>query len=87
MLLNYRSDDNIEKGDSGELLQVYLLNKEDDDKIWKDKPFEAEVGPMRDKDAEDISKGKRWTLRLTNKVKGSNSNRSSWSLFLFHLSF
>lgn len=56
-LLNYSMDDTIESGDSDELLQIYALDQEQYEKIWKDKPFELEIGPFRDKDAEDISKG------------------------------
>lgn len=59
MLLGYRNDDVIESGESGELLQVYALDKEQYEKIWKDKSFELEIGPMKDADAKDISKGKK----------------------------
>src|SRR5699024_10295788 len=41
MLLGYNNDDVIESDDSGELLQVYILDKEQYDKIWKDKSFEV----------------------------------------------
>jgi len=64
MLLGYRNDDVIDSGDSGELLQVYILDKEQYDKIWKDKSFELEIGPMKDAEAKDISKGKKATFSL-----------------------
>lgn len=58
MLLDYSYDDVIAGGKSGELLQIYVLDKEQYDKIWKDKSFEVEVGPIRNQEAKDISKGK-----------------------------
>ncbi|MBY7142354.1 DUF5068 domain-containing protein [Virgibacillus sp. NKC19-3] len=64
MLLNYRNDDMIDSGESGELLQVYVLDQEQYEKIWKDKAFEVEVGPMKDQEAQDISKGKEATFTL-----------------------
>lgn len=64
MLLAYKNDDTIESGDDGEILQVYALDKEQYDKIWKDKSFEVEIGPMKDADAKDISKGKKATFEL-----------------------
>lgn len=66
MLLNYRNGDVIESGDSGELLQVYVLDQEQYEKIWKDKSFEVEIGPIRDQEAKDISKGKKATFTLPN---------------------
>lgn len=64
MLLAYKNDDIIESGDSGEILQIYTLDKEQYDKIWKDKSFEVEIGPMKDAEAKDISKGKKATFEL-----------------------
>lgn len=64
MLLDYRNDDVIKAGDSGELLQIFVLDKEQYDKIWQDKAFELEVGPMKDEEAKDISKGSRITFTL-----------------------
>jgi Domain of unknown function (DUF5068) len=64
MLLNYRYNDVIAPGTTGELLQIYVLEKEMYDKIWKDKSFEVEIGPMKDKEAKDLSKGKRVTFTL-----------------------
>lgn len=58
MLLNYGYNDLIAAGESGELLQIYVLDKEQYVKIWQNKPFEVEVGPIRNQDAKDISKGK-----------------------------
>ncbi|MDN4495210.1 DUF5068 domain-containing protein [Ureibacillus aquaedulcis] len=58
MLLEYGYNDLIAAGESGELLQVYVLDKEQYVKIWQNKSFEVEVGPIRNQDAEDISKGK-----------------------------
>ncbi|PFM58202.1 DUF5068 domain-containing protein [Bacillus cereus] len=57
MLLNYKYSDSIKAGTSGELLQVFILDGEQYEKIWKNKNFEIELGPMRNKDAKDISKG------------------------------
>lgn len=66
MLLDYRNDDIVKAGDSGELLQIFVLDKEQYDKIWQDKDFELEVGPMKDEEAKDISKGNRITFTLPN---------------------
>ncbi|KAB8125937.1 DUF5068 domain-containing protein [Gracilibacillus oryzae] len=64
MLLDYGYDDVIAAGESGELLQIYVLDKEQYDKIWKEKSFELELGPMKDTSAKDISKGKTATFKL-----------------------
>lgn len=64
MLLNYRYGDLIEAGESGEWLQIYVLDQEQYEKIWKEKSFEIEAGPMRDAEAKDISKGKKVTFTL-----------------------
>ncbi|RDW18505.1 DUF5068 domain-containing protein [Oceanobacillus arenosus] len=64
MLLDYSYDDLIEAGKSGELLQIYTLDKEQYDKIWKDKAFEIEIGPFKNQDAKDISKGKTANFEL-----------------------
>ncbi|MBO1626117.1 DUF5068 domain-containing protein [Bacillus arachidis] len=64
MLLNYKYNDLIKAGTSGELLQVFTLDQEQYEKIWKDKSFEIELGPMRNKDAKDISKGKQVKFTL-----------------------
>ncbi|MFD2210915.1 DUF5068 domain-containing protein [Virgibacillus halophilus] len=66
MLKMYTINDLIEANDSGELLQVYVLDKEQYDKIWKDKDFDIEIGPMRNKEAKDISKGKKASFKLPN---------------------
>lgn len=64
MLLLYKNTDIIAAGESGELLQVFLLDQEQYEKIWKEKSFEMEIGPMRDLDAQDISKGHRAEFKL-----------------------
>ncbi|WP_339228779.1 DUF5068 domain-containing protein [Oceanobacillus sp. FSL K6-2867] len=64
MLLPYSYGDAIPANESGELLQVYLLDQEQYEKIWKDKSFEMEIGPLRNMDAEDISKGARAEFKL-----------------------
>ncbi|MFA1819786.1 DUF5068 domain-containing protein [Virgibacillus oceani] len=64
MLLNYDYNSAIESGEEGELLQVYPLDKEQYDLIWQDKSFEIEIGPLRDMEAEDISKGQEATFQL-----------------------
>jgi Domain of unknown function (DUF5068) len=58
MLLDYSYDDLIDAGKSGEYLQIYTLDKEQYEKIWKDKSFEIEFGPIRSQDSTDLSKGK-----------------------------
>ncbi|MGE7694066.1 DUF5068 domain-containing protein [Lysinibacillus sp. NPDC094177] len=64
MLLNYKYNDVIKAGETGELLQVFVLDQEQYEKIWKDKAFEIELGPIRNKGAEDTSKGKKETFTL-----------------------
>ncbi|MCL1694445.1 DUF5068 domain-containing protein [Lysinibacillus sp. BPa_S21] len=64
MLLNYKYNDVIKAGETGELLQVFALDQEQYEKIWKDKSFEVELGPIRDKDVKDTSKGKKETFTL-----------------------
>ena len=64
MLLPYRYGDVVAAGDSGELLQVFLLDKEQFEKIWKDKSFEMEIGPIRNEEAQDISKGEKAEFKL-----------------------
>ncbi|MDM5152985.1 DUF5068 domain-containing protein [Bacillus sp. DX1.1] len=65
MLLNYTSNDLIKAGTSGDLLQVYTLDQEQYEKIWKDKSFEIELGPMRNKEVKDISQGKKVKFTLS----------------------
>lgn len=64
MLLNYKYNDVIKAGETGELLQVFVLDQEQYEKIWKNKAFEIELGPIRNKGAEDTSKGKKETFTL-----------------------
>ncbi|MBP3971999.1 DUF5068 domain-containing protein [Bacillus sp. WL1] len=64
MLLNYDYNASVKTGTSGELLQVYILDQEQYEKIWKDKSFEIELGPMRNKEAKDISQGKKAKFAL-----------------------
>ncbi len=64
MLLNYQYNDVIKAGETGELLQVFVLDREQYEKIWKDKAFDIELGPIRNKGAEDTSKGKKETFTL-----------------------
>lgn len=64
MLLNYDYNAAVKTGASGELLQVYILDQEQYEKILKDKSFEIELGPMRNKEAKDISQGKKAKFTL-----------------------
>lgn len=64
MLLNYKTGSIIEAGDSDEWLQIYMLDQEQYEKIWKDKSFEVEIGPFRNQDGEDISKGSTISFEL-----------------------
>ncbi|WP_036689181.1 DUF5068 domain-containing protein [Paucisalibacillus globulus] len=64
MLLDYSYNDLIETGNSGEYLQIYLLDKEQYDKIWKEKSFQIEFGPIKGQDAKDLSKGKTANFEL-----------------------
>ena len=64
MLLNYDYNALVKTGTSGELLQVFILDQEQYEKIWKEKSFEIELGPMRNKEAKDISQGKKAKFTL-----------------------
>lgn len=64
MLLNYDYNTSVKTGTSGELLQVFILDQEQYEKIWKEKSFEIELGPMRNKEAKDISQGKKAKFTL-----------------------
>ncbi|MFD1067894.1 DUF5068 domain-containing protein [Oceanobacillus locisalsi] len=64
MLVPYDNSSSIPAGEKDELLQTFLMDKEMYEEIWKDKSMELEVGPMRNMDAEDISKGHEVTFQL-----------------------
>ena len=64
MLLKLGNREVIEPGNKGEFLQIFVLDQEQYEKIWKDKSFEIEVGPLKNEDSKDISKGKRITFTL-----------------------
>lgn len=66
MLLKLGTNEVIEPDDKGELLQIFVLDQEQYEKIWKDKAFEIEVGPLKNEESKDISKGKRVTFTLPN---------------------
>lgn len=54
----------IEPSDSGEWITTFIMDLEEYEKIWKDKEFILEVGPMMSEEAKDISKGKREEIIL-----------------------
>ncbi|WP_370294802.1 DUF5068 domain-containing protein [Rossellomorea marisflavi] len=64
MLLDYGNDDIVKAGEKGELIQIYVLDKEQYDKILKDKGMEAEVGPLANTEYADVSEGKNVTFKL-----------------------
>ena len=66
MLLRLGHNHELKAGASGEMLQIYILDQEQYEKIWKDKSFELEIGPITDTKVKDISKGKRATFTLPN---------------------
>ncbi|SNZ14236.1 protein of unknown function [Terribacillus aidingensis] len=51
-------------GGTADLFQVYVLDKEQYDKIWKDKAFDIELGPLYDDNVKDVSKGKKAEFKL-----------------------
>lgn len=69
MLLNYIYNEVIKAGETGELLQVFVLDQEQYEKIWKDKAFEIELDPIRNKGAEDTSKAKKKHLSYRNRER------------------
>ena len=66
MLLRLGIKQIVEPGKEDEFLQIFLLDQEQYEKIWKEKAFEIEVGPLKNEDSKDISKGKRVTFTLPN---------------------
>ena len=66
MLLRLGIKQIVEPGKEDEFLQIFLLDQEQYEKIWKEKAFEIEVGPFKNEDSKDISKGKRITFTLPN---------------------
>ncbi|MFP7494624.1 DUF5068 domain-containing protein [Terribacillus saccharophilus] len=64
MLTRYATNDVVKDGESGELLQVYVLDKEEYDALWKEKSYKIEIGPIRNEEAKDISKGKEAAFQL-----------------------
>lgn len=64
MLGPHSKDRLIEAGESDEIIQVFVLDQEKYEKIWKDKSFELEIGPFENEDLEDISKGNTITFTL-----------------------
>lgn len=64
MLLDYSNDDTIEDGDDGDLLQVFVMDKDMYDEDLEENAFEIELGPLRNEDAEDISKGEEVSFEL-----------------------
>ena len=67
MLLNYDYNASVKTGTSGELLQVFILIKSSMRRFGR-KSFEIELGPMRNKEAKDISQGKKLSLHYLNKL-------------------
>ena len=66
MLLRLGIEQVVEPGKQDEFLQVFILDQEQYEKIWKEKSFEIEVGPFKNEDSKDISKGKKVTFTLPN---------------------
>lgn len=66
MLMKYAMSDVVKKGETKELLQVYVMNKEEYEKIWQDKAFGIEL-KLYDEDSKELAKGKRWTFDLPTK--------------------
>lgn len=54
---NSASQDVVEPGDKEEVIKVFILDKEEYEKLYKDKDFMLEVGPLYNEDTKDISKG------------------------------
>ena len=67
MLLKLGSNRDVVKPESqGEFLQVFVLDQEQYEKIWQEKAFDIEIGPLKNEESQDISKGKRVTFTLPN---------------------
>lgn len=64
MLTGYAYDDVIEPGESGELLQIFVLDKEKYEKIWKDKSFEMEMAHLQNAEAKELFEGKTVSFKL-----------------------
>ncbi|MFP7253836.1 hypothetical protein SFC02_05990 [Terribacillus goriensis] len=56
-LTNYKNS-GIKAGNKGELLHLFVLDKKQYDKMWGEKTFDIELGPIRGiEETEDISNG------------------------------
>lgn len=66
MLLKHQSNQTIEPGKKDSFLQIFILDQEQYEKIWKEKDFEIEVGPFKNEDGKDISKGQTIQFTLPN---------------------
>lgn len=66
MLLKLGQKIIIKTDQEDEFLQIFILDKEQYDKIWKEKSFQIEVGPFKNEESKDVSKGKTVTFTLPN---------------------
>ncbi|MEG0450404.1 MAG: DUF5068 domain-containing protein, partial [Lysinibacillus sp.] len=64
MLQHPNNKNSLKPGEARDYLQVFVLDLEQYNKIWKDKAFEMEFGPIKDGEAKDISKGQTVTFTL-----------------------
>ena len=63
MLLDYKSTDVVKTGETKELIQVFAMDKEQYDKLWKDKTYKAQLA-LSDSSAKDLLKGKKFEFDL-----------------------
>lgn len=59
MLSPHGYGDAIEVDETKEAILVFALDKEQYEKIWKDKSFELEYGPLQSPDLDDLTEGKK----------------------------
>ncbi|TFJ39678.1 hypothetical protein CKN73_09225, partial [Carnobacterium divergens] len=63
LLATDRNNQILEQGSKKEFIQVFLLDKEQYDKIWKDKEFKIEVN-LRTKEGKTMGAGKELSFDL-----------------------
>lgn len=54
----FSKDEQVDAGETREAILVFALDKEQYDKVWKDKSFELEYGPFQTPELKDLAKGK-----------------------------
>lgn len=63
MLVDYKSTDVVKKGEAKELIQVFAMDKEQYDKLWKEKTYKIQLA-LYDSNAKELLKGNKFEFDL-----------------------